>query len=245
MSSRSSSSVTCSRSLTSATGQPGLALRGLDQHPGESHQASEALGPDRRTPSGRSSGPTAAPAARSAPTSAGSKSAEWRSMSSSRRSATSSASSGGSRTVAFWRQCSDPGDHLAARGVLGLEDPALAGRAVAAAGIAELAVGAEVALHQPGDPVAEEDLRRALDLAQLPLGAAGVVAAVEVLGRREVVLGLGRVGDLAADPREAEDAHRVALVRVSDQIELPAAVDQVVGVHLPLLLGSPARSCSR
>ena len=36
-----------------------------------------------------------------------------------------------------------------------------------------------------------------LDLAHLPVGARGVVAAVEVLGRGEVVLGLGRVGDLA------------------------------------------------
>ncbi len=71
-----------------------------------------------------------------------------------------------------------------------------------------------------------------VDLAHLPLGAARVVAAVEVLGRGEVVLGLGRVGDLAADPRQPEDAHRVALMRVADQIELPRAVDEVVGVDL-------------
>jgi len=69
---------------------------------------------------------------------------------------------------------------------------------------------------------------------QLPVGAAAVVAAIEVLGRREVVLGLGRVADLALDPGEAEDAHRLALVRVADQIELAAAEDQVVGVDLPL-----------
>ena len=86
--------------------------------------------------------------------------------------------------------------------------------------LAKLAVAAEVALDQPGDPLAQEDRGAALDLAHLPVGALAVVAAVEVLGRREVVLGLGRVGDLAADPREAEDPHLVALVRVADQIEL-------------------------
>ena len=46
------------------------------------------------------------------------------------------------------------------------------------------------------------------------------------------MLGLRRVGDLAADSREPEDANRVALVRVADQIELPVAEDEVVGVHL-------------
>jgi hypothetical protein len=46
------------------------------------------------------------------------------------------------------------------------------------------------------------------------------------------VLGLGRVGDLAADPRQPEHAHVVALVRVADQIELDVAKDEVVGVDL-------------
>src|SRR2546430_8785242 len=55
-----------------------------------------------------------------------------------------------------------PGNHLPAVGVLGLEDPALAGRAVAAPRVAELAVPAEVPLDQPRDPVLEEDLRRSL-----------------------------------------------------------------------------------
>ena len=131
----------------------------------------------------------------------------------------------------------DPGDHLAAGGVLGLEDPALAGRAVTAARVAEGPVGAEVALHQPGDPLLEEDPGPPLDLAQLPLRAARVVAAVEVLRRSEIVLRLGRVGDLAPDARQAEDADRVALVGVADQVELAAPVDQVVGVHLAFLLG--------
>ena len=72
-----------------------------------------------------------------------------------------------------------------------------------------------------------------------------VVAAVEVLGRREVVLGLGGVADLALDPREAEDADRVALVRVADQVELAAAEDEVEGVDLALLGRRRAPSCSR
>ncbi len=49
------------------------------------------------------------------------------------------------------------------------------------------------------------------------------------------MLGLGGVADLALDPREAEDPHRVALVRVADQVELAAAEDQVEGVDLALL----------
>ena len=125
-----------------------------------------------------------------------------------------------------------PRDELADRGVLGLIDHAAALDAVRLRHLAKRAVLAEVALDQPGDPLADEDLGGALDLAHLPLGARRVVAAVEVLGRGEVVLGLGRVGDLALDPAEAEDAHGVALVRVADQIELAVAEDQVVGVDL-------------
>jgi len=60
------------------------------------------------------------------------------------------------------------------------------------------------------------------DLPQLPVGALAVVAAIEVLGRREVVLGLGGISNLALDPREAKDAHGLALVGVADQIELAA-----------------------
>ena len=68
----------------------------------------------------------------------------------------------------------------------------------------------------------------------------GVVARVELLGAVEVVLGLGRVADLAADARDAEHARVVALVRVADQVELPALVEQVVGVDLARLLGVAA-----
>ena len=45
-----------------------------------------------------------------------------------------------------------------------------------------------------------------------------------------------RVGDLVLDPRQAEDADRVALVRVPDEVELAALVEQVVGVDLALAL---------
>ena len=125
-----------------------------------------------------------------------------------------------------------PGDELARRGVVGLEDHPAALDAIGLDRLAEVPVGAVVALHQPGDPLADEDARPPLDRPHLPFGARGVIAAVEVLGSRKVVLGLGRVGDLALDPREAKDAHVVALVRVPDQVELAVAKDEVVGVHL-------------
>jgi len=48
------------------------------------------------------------------------------------------------------------------------------------------------------------------------------------------VLGLGRVGDLVADPRQPEDADVVALVRIADQVELAALVEEMVGVDLAL-----------
>ncbi len=129
----------------------------------------------------------------------------------------------------------DPGDELAAGGVLGLVDraPRLAD-AVGGSRLPQRSVGAEVALDQPGDPLADEDRGGPLDLAHLPVGAGGVVAAVEVLRRGEVVLGLRGVGDLAPDAREPEDADRLALVRVADQIELPVAEDEVVGVDLAI-----------
>src|ERR1044072_9375743 len=129
----------------------------------------------------------------------------------------------------------DPGDQLADRGVAGFEHLPLAGSAVGLLRGTQLTVAAVVALDQPGDPLAAEDLRRALGLPQLPVGAAAVVAAIEILRRREVVLGLGGIPDLALDPREAEDTNRVALVRVADQVELAAAEDEVVGVDLALL----------
>ena len=55
-----------------------------------------------------------------------------------------------------------------------------------------------------------------------------------ILARRaaEVVLGLRRVRDLAADARQAEDAQRAALVGVAEEVELPALEEQVVRVDL-------------
>ena len=77
----------------------------------------------------------------------------------------------------------DPGDQLAGGGVVGLENGALAGRAVGLLRRAQLAVVAEVALDQPGDAIADEDLGAAADLTQLPVGALAIVAAIEVLRR--------------------------------------------------------------
>ncbi len=216
--------------------QPLALFRRFDQHPGEGDQAGEALGPDRRLAAAVGAGALrllfAAGGRRPRPV--GSRSRGARSSRPRRFSASSRRSSGAS-TCGVLAPAQDPGDQLALGGVGGLEDAAFAGGAVGLLHVAELAVGAVVALDQPGDPLADEDLRRPLRLPQLPVGAAAVVAAVEVLGRGEVVLGLGGVADLALDPREAEDAHRVALVRVADQVELAAAEDEVEGVDLALL----------
>ena len=82
----------------------------------------------------------------------------------------------------------------------------------------------------------ESQIVRAPDrLAELPVGAGCVLARVEVLGAVEVVLGLGGIADLGPDARDTEHAHVVALVGVADQVELPALVEQVVGVDLARL----------
>src|SRR3954454_12670440 len=91
---------------------------------------------------------------------------------------------------------------------------------------------AEVAHHEPVDAIRDPDLRGARRLAELPFGPRRIVAMVEVLLRLEVVFGLRDVGDLAADARETEDAHGIALVRVAVEVELPAAEEQVVRVDL-------------
>ena len=95
-----------------------------------------------------------------------------------------------------------------------------------------VAVGAELALDVPGDRLGHPDLAGADRVAELPRDAARVAARVEVGRALEVVLGLGRVGDLAADAREPEHAHGVALVRVADEVELAALEQQVVRVDL-------------
>ena len=98
---------------------------------------------------------------------------------------------------------------------------------------AHLAEAAEVALDLPGDALGDPDLGRLVGVAELPDGAVGVRARVEARGAAlEVVLGLRRVGDLALDARQPEDAQRAALVRVAEEVELAALEEQVVGVDL-------------
>ena len=99
-------------------------------------------------------------------------------------------------------------------------------------GVGQLAVAAEVALDVPGDAVGDPDLGGLARLAELPRDPVRVLARVEVLRALEVVLGLGRVGDLAADAREPEDADAAALVGVADEVELPALEQQLVRVDL-------------
>ena len=165
-----------------------------------------------------------------------SKSPSWRSRSSSSRSRDLVGELGRLEHGGVLPPVQHPGDQLAAGGVVGLEDRALAGRAV---GGLRRGGSRRSAPKSRSTSQAIRSRRKIfavpLDLAELPLGAARVVAAVEVLGAAEVVLGLGGVGDLALDPREPEDPDRLALVGVADQIELPAAVDQVVRVNLALL----------
>src|SRR5204862_7112444 len=98
--------------------------------------------------------------------------------------------------------------------------------APAVLGLGHLAVGPERSRGLPGDAVRDPDLGRAEWIAELPRGAVGVLARIEAVRAREVVLGLGRIGDLAAHAREPEDADRPALVRVADEVELPALEEQ-------------------
>ena len=107
------------------------------------------------------------------------------------------------------------------------------GQRAVLAGPLRRAVAAEVALDHPGQALGEPDLGGVDRRAELPRDLVRVAARVEVLRPREVVLGLGRVGDLAAHPVQPEDADRAALVAMADQVELPALEEQVVGVHLP------------
>ena len=153
----------------------------------------------------------------------------WRSTSSPTRSRSSTTSSGGPTMRAFspspstqaisWRAL--------AYGVTNSRSPP---SAVRRRRRAHLPVAAEVALDLPGDPLADPDLGGPDRLAELPVDPVGVRARVEVRRALEVVLGLGRVADLAADPRQPEHADRAALVRAPDDVELSALVQQLVGV---------------
>src|SRR5207248_4699816 len=116
-----------------------------------------------------------------------------------------------------------PGHDRARFAVLGLEYHALAvWRRLARARLPKVAH--HVPIHLAGDPHA----RRAHAVPQLPGAAGGVDARVEVLGRREVVLGFGRVADLASDARESEHPHGVPLVRIADEVVLAVLEQQVV-----------------
>ena len=237
MSSRSSSIEMLSSSQRTVELEPLLLAGCADQQAGEGDQAGEALGADHRSRRGCSSEPPL-PAVEHRPgdaSSATSNSPRWRSRSSARRSSASAASSGGARTRAFSRQERTQEMSWRERGVLGLVDHAAALDAVGGRRLAKRRrTWRSRARPARRSARGRRSSRVPCDLAHLPLGARRVVAAVEVLGRLEVVLGLGRVGDLAPDPGEAKDADGLALVRVADQIELAVAEDQVVGVDLAL-----------
>ena len=228
MSSRSSPSETCSRSQTSAICRrtPGAAR--LDQDRRERDEPREALGPDRGLRAGAAVA-VAVVAVRRCGEVLGVLDPLRRpavALDQQREPPPVLGDELGRREhLRVLAEPEHPRDQLAVARVLGEE------QAVAAAlDRADLAVAAEVALEQPGDPLGDADLRGAGDLAELPGREVRVGARIEVGGAAEVVLGLGRVGDLAADPREAEDAQRLALVGVAEQVELAAAEEQVVGV---------------
>ena len=183
MSSRSSSPVSSSRWRRSATPQPLARFADSISRPARVTRRAKRSGRIAASPRPLERVRRGASRSGRSTISAGSKPLWWRSWSRPRRLSASSRSSSGAEHLGVLAPAQDPGDQLARRGVVGLEDRALARRAVGLLRRAQLAVGAEVALDQPGDAVADEDLRRAPDLAQLPVGALAVVAAVEVLGR--------------------------------------------------------------
>ena len=154
----------------------------------------------------------------------------WCSSSNSKRRSNSSVELLGAQQPRVGPQTHNPGDEAPRVGVAGQEDrlTALLGPLALRA---YLAVAPEVTFDLPGDPLGDLNFGDGALLAELPISAVGVSARIEVGWATEVVLGLGRVGDLAADPRESEDAYVLPLVRVAEQVELAALEEQVVGVH--------------
>ena len=209
MSSRSSCSEIWRRSQSSATSSRRPRAAGVDQDRRERDQAREALGPDRGLAAARrpsvagSSGRRSAPAARP-------RAGELRLAGVAARSSRSSAlvdarrtSSGGPSDAGVLAQAEHPGDELARVRVVACRRRGRRRRS------AQLAVAAEVALDQPGDALGDPAPRPcSTGSPSCQSDAVGVLARVEVLGPLEVVLGLGGVGDLAADAREPEDAQR-------------------------------------
>ncbi len=183
MSSRSSSSVSSRRWQQLAEAQPLLAFGRLDQQAGESDQAGEALGPDRRFATTVGAGPAGCLAQRPVDDLGRLEAVVVALVQQAKATLGLLAQLIGPQHLGVLTPAQHPGDQLAGRGVVGLEDRAFARGAVGLLRRAQLAIGAEVALDQPGDAVADEDLSPAADLAQLPVGALAVVAAVEVLRR--------------------------------------------------------------
>ncbi len=124
-----------------------------------------------------------------------------------------------------------PGEHHA-RVRIGRAEHPLAAVLVVARAIAceHFAVAPEVALDLPRDALREHNLRDPLLIAELPLSAIRVAARIEVRRSPEVVLRLRRVGDAPADAREPEHTDRLALVGVTQEVELAALEEQVVRV---------------
>ncbi len=234
MSSRSSASVICRRSQTSIEREALAGAAGLDQDRGERDQAREALGADRGL---------ALAGGRSPSSSASTAVARWLRDGRAELERLGvalvqqldavgdelGASSGGPSTRACSPRPQHPRGELALGRVRGREDDAV----VRAVGLD----GSRRSGRSGARPARRCARRRGsrptpIVVAELPVGAVGVRARVEVGRALEVVLGLRRVGDLAADPRQAEDAQRVALVRVAEQVELAAVEQQVVRVDL-------------
>ena len=218
MSSRSSCSEIFSAAQISAALRQPAGAAGLDQDARERHQPREPLRADRRV----GTAPVGVVDARARSLAHGRSGCDgavlgaigsatwgspvWRSTSSASALAQLGDQLGRADDPGVVAEPEHPGDQLARVRVLG--DEQTVARLGLIARAADLAVAAEVALDLPRDPLADPDLGRADRLAELPVDAVGVGARIEVRGPLEVVLGLGRVADLAADPREPEDADR-------------------------------------
>ncbi len=96
------------------------------------------------------------------------------------------------------------------------------------------------ALDPPGGVCVELDRRLADRVAELPVLLAPVLGRLEFLRHAEVALPPGREADVAADPRDAERAHRVAVVVVADHVPGAAVGEEGVGIHRALGLDVPA-----
>ena len=229
MSSCSSWRETCTRCADVLLAEVLAAAAGLDEDARERDEAGEALGADRRlAPRASASSSVRPPRARSSPGAtrgASSGPSVCRSCSSSTRSASSSASCGRAEDPRVLAEAEDERRELPGVGVGGREDDAVVGR---------LDVPKRPYWRSTCHAMRSDTQTSAVSrgVAELPAGAARVDARVEVGRALEVVLGLRRVGDLAADAVEAEDAHVVALVAAADEVELAVAEEQVVRVHL-------------